>query len=84
MALNKELKLQIINEIDSLPESEQETVLGIVENYIHSREDETQWDQLPDAWKKRIQESLKLGDEGKHILNEDAEAYIRKKHGLDG
>ena len=83
MYADKNIKEKILNEIESLPETEQQTVLGIVENYIHGKAVETDWEQLPEAWKKRIQESMKQGDEGQHILNEDVVVYIKKKHGLN-
>lgn len=84
MYADKNTKEKIFLEIESLPENEQQTVLGIVENYIHSQADETEWDELPAAWKNRIEQSLKQADERQTILNEDAVAYIRKKHGLNG
>ena len=84
MAYNKNIKQIIISEIEALPETEQETVLGLVENYIHGKMDDSGWDELPQAWKKRIEESMRQGDEGKFMLNEDAIAYIRKKYGLNG
>ncbi len=39
---NNKIKERIIREIESLPESEQQTILGMVENYIHSKADETE------------------------------------------
>ena len=81
MYADKNIKEKILSEIESLSETEQQTVLGIVENYIHNKADETEWEQLPKAWKKRIKESLKQADEGKFILNEDAVAYLKKKYG---
>ena len=84
MSYDKNTKEKIFKEIESLPENEQQTVLGVVENYIHNQADETEWDQLPRAWRIRIEESLKQADEGKFILNEDAVAFIRKKYGLNG
>ncbi len=83
MYSDKNTKEKILQEIESLPENEQQTVLGIVENYIHSQADETEWNQLPLAWRTRIEQSLKQADEGQFILNEDAVAYIRKKYGLN-
>jgi len=83
MPINTEIKQKIISEIESLPETEQETILGLVENYIQNKTDETDWDKLPESLKKRIEESMRQGDEGKHILNDDAVNYIRKKHGLN-
>jgi predicted transcriptional regulator len=80
MPANKKIKETILHEIELLPENEQQTVLGIVENYLHSQADETEWSQLPLAWKIRIEQSLKQADEGQFILNEDAVAYIRKKY----
>lgn len=84
MYSDKNIKEKIFSEIESLPENEQQTVLGVVENYIHNKADETEWNQLPQVWKTRIEESLKQADEGKFILNDDAVAYIRKKYGLNG
>jgi hypothetical protein len=80
----KKIKEKIFNEIESLPENEQQTVLGLVENYIHNHADETEWNELPQAWKTRIQISLRQAEEGKFVFNEDAVAFIRKKYGLDG
>ena len=84
MSYDKNTKEKIFNEIESLPEKEQQTVLGIVENYIHSQADETEWNELPQSWRTRIEQSLKQADEGQFILNDDAVAYIRKKYGLNG
>ncbi len=84
MSSVKNIKEKIFREIESLSETEQQTVLGLVENYIHKQVDETEWNQLPLPWKIRIEESLKQADEGKFVLHEDAIAYIRKKYGLNG
>ena len=81
MHTEKNIKEKILSEIESLPETEQQTVLGIVENYIHNKADETEWEKLPKSLKRRIEESIRQADEGKFILNEDIVAYIRKKHG---
>ena len=81
MHTEKNIKEKILSEIESLPETEQQTVLGIVENYIHNKADETEWEKLPKSLKRRIEESIRQADEGKFILNEDVVAYIRKKHG---
>jgi hypothetical protein len=83
MYSDKNTKEKILQEIASLPENEQQTVFGIVENYIHSQAYETEWNQLSLAWRTRIEQSLKQADEGQFILNEDAVAYIRKKYGLN-
>ena len=81
MHTEKNIKEKILSEIESLPETEQQTLLGIVENYIHNKADETEWEKLPKSLKRRIEESIRQADEGKFILNEDVVAYIRKKHG---
>jgi hypothetical protein len=78
------IKEQLIKQFDSLSQEEQQTVLGIVENYIHEKANETDWKVLPDNWKKRIAESLEQADAGNFILHEDAVKYIRKKYGLNG
>lgn len=84
MGNNLNIKEQLIKEIESLSPPEQQTILGIVENYVHGKNDETEWNQMPEAWKKRIEESIRQADAGEFILNEDAVAYIRKKYGLNG
>lgn len=81
MAFTDNIKQKIFSEIDSLPETEQQTVLGIVENYIHNKADETDWNNLPTSLKERIKESIQQATEGKFILNDEAVAYIRKKYG---
>ncbi len=78
------IKQKILLELDAMTSDEQQTVLGIVENYLHSKVDETEWDELPEKWKKRIGESLQLADSGQFILHEDAMSYLRKKYGLNG
>lgn len=84
MYSDKKTKEKIFHEIESLPENEQQTILGIVENYIHNQADETEWNQLPQALRTRIEQSLNQADAGQLILNEDAIAFIRKKYGLNG
>lgn len=84
MASEKKIKEQILKEIESLSPSEQQTVLGIVENFLHSRTDETEWNLLPENWKKRIAESLREADSNQLIVQEDAIIYLRKKYGLNG
>ena len=58
MSVNENIKNKILEEISSLTTEEQDAVLGIVENFVHSKVDETEWEQLPDNWKKRISESI--------------------------
>lgn len=84
MASEKNIKEQILKEIESLPLPEQQTVLGVVENYLHNKADETEWNQLPEKWKKRIAESLHQADANQFMLHEDAVSYLRKKYGLNG
>lgn len=84
MSDSQTIKEQLFKEIEALSASEQQNLLGIVENYVHGKADETEWEQLPEGWKKRITESLKLADTGNFVLHEDAVQYIRKKYGLNG
>ena len=84
MSLQQNIKEQILRELEALTPQEQHALLGVVENYIHNKADETEWNKLPVEWKKRIEESLKQADEGKLILHEDAVLYLRKKYGLNG
>lgn len=83
MASEKKIKEKIFKEIESLSDDDQQAVLGLVENYLHNKTDETEWDQLPEAWKKRIEESLQQADSGQLALHEDVVAYLRKKYRLN-
>lgn len=83
MSNSQNLKEKILQEIEQLSDTKQEEVLGLVENYIHQLNDETEWEKIPDNWKKRIDESIKQADAGEFILNEDAIKYIRNKYKLD-
>lgn len=74
---NQTIKGQILTELNSLSESEQETVLGFVENCQQGKEDETEWEEMPEAWKKRIQQSIDEADKGNITANEDAVSHIR-------
>jgi hypothetical protein len=78
MSYQKNIKEQILREIESLSPEEQQIVFGIVKNYLHSKVDETEWNNLPFDWKMRIEESLRQADEGKLMLHEDAVLYLRK------
>jgi hypothetical protein len=84
MPVQQNIKEQILRELESLNPNEQQTLLGIVENYIHNKADETEWNTFPPEWKKRIEESLQQANEGNLILHEDALLYLRKKYGLNG
>ena len=84
MSNPQDVKEKIFKEIEQLSLQEQEAVLGVVENYLQQKNDETEWDQIPDAWKKRIGESMKQAEAGEFVLNEDAVKYLRKKYNLNG
>lgn len=43
---NQTIKDRILTELNSLSESEQETVLGFVENCLQGKGDETEWEEL--------------------------------------
>lgn len=78
------IKEQLLKEIEDLSAKEQQSILGIVENYVYGKVDETEWKQLPAAWKKRINETLQQAESGNFVLHEDAVKYISKKYGLNG
>jgi hypothetical protein len=84
MKAGDKIKEKIFAEINALPEPEQQAILGIVENYIHTGADETSWSTIPETWRNRIYESLQQAEKKEFILNEDAVSYIQKKYGLNG
>lgn len=74
---NQTIKDRILTELNSLSESEQEVVLGFVENCQQGKVDETEWEEMPEAWKKRILQSIDEADKGNFTANEDAVSRIR-------
>lgn len=84
MPIQQDVKDKLLKELESLSPQEQETLLGIVENYLHNKADATEWNNLPQTWRSRIEESLKQADESQFILHEDAVSYLRKKYRLNG
>ncbi|HEX7844419.1 MAG TPA: hypothetical protein VF476_01390 [Chitinophagaceae bacterium] len=84
MKENKNIKNELLAKIEALSLKEQEAILGIVENYVHSKADETEWKQLPGAWRERIEESLRQADKNQFLLHEDAITYLRKKYDPNG
>ena len=81
MPLQQDVKDKLLKELwESLTPQEQQALLGIVENYLHNKADETEWNNLPESWKLRIEESLKQAHQGQFILHEDAVSYLREKY----
>ena len=82
--MQKNIKEEILKEIGLLSPEQQQTALGVLENYIHGQEDETEWDQIPEPWKKRIEESLQQADNGQLRPHKKVMQDLKRKFGLNG
>jgi hypothetical protein len=77
-------KEKIIELIESIPPEKQESLLGIVENFVSAQYDfEDQFEEMPDDWKQRLEKSMKDVEEGRVRPYEEFRTELRKKYGLD-
>jgi predicted transcriptional regulator len=77
-------KEKILNELDSLSPQKQEQALGVLENFIHGQEDDVELTDIPEGWKKRIDEGLKQVEAGLTYPHEEVMKRIKSKLGIDG
>ena len=75
-----ELKLRIIEEIDSLESSKLEKVYGYLQNIIHGDKDLREWETLSVIQKRGIREAITELDEEGGIVHEKVISKYRKKH----
>ena len=75
-----ELKLRIIEEIDSLESSKLEKVYGYLQNIIHGDKDLREWETLSVIQKRGIREAIIELDEEGGIVHEKVISKYRKKH----
>jgi hypothetical protein len=77
-------KEKILNELEALSPQMQEAALGVLENFIHSHEEDVEITDLPDGWKKRIDEGLKQVETGLTSPHEEVMKRIKTKLGING
>ena len=75
-----ELKLDLFRKIDSLDKSKLEEAYGILLNFINSKNDYKEWDNLTDTQKDAIIFGLNELNEGLGIKNEEILKKYRKKY----
>ena len=75
-----EIKLELFRKIDMLEESELEEVYGILLNFLNSKNDYNEWDQLTNEQKDAILYGVKELDEGMGILHENLMEKYKKKY----
>ena len=75
-----ELKLRIIEEIDSLESSKLEKVYGYLQNIIHGDKDLREWETLSVIQKRGIREAITELDKEGGIVHEKVISKYRKKH----
>ena len=77
------LKKKIIKKLDNLDKEELGRFDNMLDMLIDTRNDDTNWENLPEEIKKRIDKSLAQADNGKLIPAGKVIAQIRKKFGLN-
>lgn len=77
-------KEKILTELDALSPQMQEAALGVLENFIHSQDEDVEVTDIPEGWKKRIYEGLKQVESGLTSPHEEVMKRIKIKLGIDG
>lgn len=77
-------KDKIMQLVDSIPPEKQESLLGIVENFVSAQYDfEDEFEEMPEEWKQRLEKSMKEAEEGKLIPFDEFMVKFRNRYGLN-
>lgn len=76
-----DIKLKIIQEIESLDKSSLNEFLGVWTNFVNSRKQESDWHLLTKEQKKGILDAIKETESGKFISHETVVAKFNMKYG---
>ena len=74
-----ELKLKLLQEIDTLEKSKLQEVYGYVQNIIRGNKDLQDWDNLSEAQQEGLKAAINDIDSGYGISHKDVMAKYRKK-----
>lgn len=74
-----ELKLKLLQEIDTLEKSKLQEVYGYVQNIVRGNKDLEDWDNLSVAQQEGLKAAINDIDSGNGISHKDVIAKYRKK-----
>jgi hypothetical protein len=75
-----DLKRKIFRQIDSLEKSRLEEFYGLLMNYVNSKKDISDWDELSDTQKQGILDAIDELDSKKGVSNKVVIDKFRKKY----
>lgn len=75
-----EIKIELFRKLDSLDVKNLKEVYGLLLNYINTKNDYAEWNQLSDIQKNAIQIGLKQLDKGQGIAHKDIMKKYRNKY----
>jgi hypothetical protein len=76
-----DLKLKIFRQIDSLEKKRLEELYGVLVNFVNSKKDVKDWDNLSEEQKQGVFDAINEIDSGKGISNEQVLAMIKNQFG---
>jgi hypothetical protein len=76
---SSELKLKILQEIDTLEKTKLQEVYGFIQNYIRGNRELGDWDTLSSAQQEGLKNAINDIESGYGISHEDVIAKYRKK-----
>jgi hypothetical protein len=77
-----ELKIKLIQQIDSLKDDRLIELYGVVTNFINSADNSEEWDELTTAQKSGLEYGLAELNEGKEIEYSIVMEELKKKYGI--
>lgn len=75
-----ELKLKLFRQIDSLEKGKLQELYAVFNNFINSKKELSDWQELTEEQQSGVLEAVKELDEGKGIENEKIITKFRKKY----
>jgi hypothetical protein len=75
-----ELKLKLFRQIDSLEKGKLQELYGLFNNFINSKKDISDWQDLTEEQQEGIFDAISELDEGKGTTNEKVIGKYRKKY----
>ena len=78
-----ELKIKILNQIDSLDSDKIEEFYGVLLNFINSKTEVNEWLEITDQQRKGVDAAIEELDSGKGISHQEVIKKLRKKYSHD-
>ena|SRR5882672_5759797 len=77
-----EIKLDLHNKIDNVPNEELEDIYGLIMNYLNSKYDIEEFDLLPEYQKRAINKGFEQAESGMGTPLKEINKRLRNKYGI--